>query len=302
MTCRILVVLATAVIISACSSGNVGKFPTAINCHDNKDPVDCIERFVNSRYSTLNKALKNYAIYVKLVAHGHEVPRLYFNQGKFLAMEQSHSTEHIVSEFSKLPQGAYLSSQDKEFIKRLVHAKENKLSKTFRLIHQQTKPLEKELKDPLSLDALQDYYFGSYSASRLLSKIGKRTTDEIARDIKASMLKHNRAELWSAYSHLNNKYIERYKTSHKVPTLERFVVRAVLMELNPKIGAPNFIVSELVSQGFLFYPFGYVSVILSSSGINAYLGDKRLDKLNELVVSSLKHVGTRDGIKAKHGA
>lgn len=276
------------VLLTGCNSEN--EFPNSIDNKKSSNPVKQVESFINKRFEKLDESQKDFKSYYSAVKNRRVVNIKWFESSKFLISEQKKSTREIVMEYKKSSAGAYLSEQDNLYIERLLSEKiqaQKSITKELDEIKRSEKLTNKDIN--YSRKELGSIYLNIVSAKSDILNITQEQLNSISIALKKAVEAKDQ-ELWKAIVSNNYKQLQELTKDESYDSIIRpIILRVVFEEENAwSLSDKDEIVFDFLNQSFTSYPFGYIKVVLDDKGVNSYITDKELSKLNSKVLSSLK--------------
>ncbi len=272
--------------------GVSSKFPSEVIAHD-EPPIEAVKRFMDMRYETLEEIARGYVLYTEqlsIVKMRHVDHTQNFKWGEYYRSEKIRSTKEIIDGFIKSPQGAFIYKKSKESIKKRISDKEESI----RAIYKSADSYETKIEKDLGLDShwLRYAYHGSYGAKQTILNYDDESLYELLRSLKTVMNGDNKQALWQAFSTQNENAIEKLRKEFNSAVFEEPI--RFFHGNNAKFKTLSEdeieILTLLIRQALLYYPYGRRLTVLEDTGVNLYLGEEILRNLNNRVRSALQEV------------
>lgn len=275
-------------LLTGCNSGN--EFPNSIENKKSSNPVEKVESFINKRFEKLDESQKDFKSYYSAVKNRRVVNKKWFESSKFLISEQKKSTRKIVREYKESSAGAYLSEQDNLYIERLLREKiqtQKSIKKELDAIKRSEKLTDKDIN--YSRKELGNIYLNIVSAKSDILNITQEQLNSISIALKKTVEAKNQ-QLWKAIVNNNYKQLEELTKDESYDSIIRPIILRVVFEEEKSwsLSDKDEIVFDVLNQSYTSYPFGYIKVVLEDKGVNSYITDEKLSKLNHKVRSSIK--------------
>ncbi len=286
-------------------------FPPALAHKKGTKPVDAVKTFIDVRYQTLDEIAYRYLEYIDAVISNEQDKYKYFEFAIPLYKEASKSTGALVTDFIFSPEGAPLTYQDRESIKKYLKNREIKNRDIWEIGKDKASPLSDR---GMYHSSLKYAFQGTYGAKIHLNKLDDQDLLIIARYIAIEMYKENRNDLWNDYTKFDYGYLEKYLNDDEKTNLNTLVYRALRRFIwgDPVYRKPDGslteswqsklygidlstgIIFDILQQGYLALPFDYEFVELAGNGVNDYIGEEFLTSFNERVKRAVYEVSKED--------
>jgi len=286
-------------------------FPSTLAHKKGSKPVDAVKTFIDARYQTLDEIAYKYLEYIDAVISNAPGKHKYFDYAVPLYEEASKSTGALVTGFIYSPEGAALTYQDKESIKKYLKNREIENRDIWEIGKDKAIPLSDR---GMYHSSLKNAFQGTYGAKIHLNKLTYEDLLTIARYIAIAMYRGNRDDLWNDYTKFDYGYLEKYQNDDEKTNLNTLVYRALRRFIwgDPVYRKPDGsltnswqgklygldlstgIIFDILQQGYLALPFDYVLVDLAGNGVNDYLGDEFLTSFNEKIKRAVYEVSKED--------
>jgi type II secretion system protein G len=273
-------------------------FPESVN-HSSGSAVNSAEDFIRTRFDLLNETVRALSDYVAALNQGQLPPHQVFEMGYRVHLEEDRSTQEIVRDFSASAAGAYLTDQDEEFLKRLIRELERDANARFRQAGEAYVGVPDESGFAVEGEDAVKLFMGAAAARRVISSLSGSDYLEIARAVRAQMIGDGNEALWKALAAQDQAYLRHYEDDQKMPSLNYYVTDAIreVARSSRKYGdqySVSFFAAEwLLKQSYLATPSGYVYMVLETTGVNDFLGDRELARISRLAVQSLRDASDR---------
>ncbi len=263
-------------------------FPKSIDDKKTTKPVEKVESFIEKRFEKLDKYSRNFKLYYIAVINKKEINSRWFKTSEYALSEIEKPTKTIVNEFVRSPAGAYLSEQDRIYIRRLLTEKLENLESDLDNIKKIKRPDKEERDIDYSYSEIQSIFLNISNAKKDIDAISQENIDRITALLKKELMANN-PELWRAIKSQDIKEIDSLTEEFSYDSIVRPIILSVLFDTEDKwsLSDREKIVFDVINQAYTAYPYGYIKVVLQEKLVNDFLGKKSLAKLNDKVMVSL---------------
>ena len=287
---RTLSIIPLLVALVACADSNT--FPTEIRVVDDGQ-AQRVAEFIDARYTWLERAYgPTFVRYVDLVKSDASIPADLFYDGFAVYLElEGGATENIVYEFLDSPHGAYLSTQDIEFIERTLVQRKSQDSLAM-------EEASRMLDEPERADLIEKYnlfytYIGSVPARQALDDISDEHLRIRIRAVREHLVATGRYDVWRAMLEKDGATLQSISDADDSADFQVFTMLSVVtkgvMKSKHSLAVAE-IVAEALYQAIWSESYGYVSGRLQNSGFNDFMGAERGRHLRARIVDAMEAV------------
>lgn len=249
-------------------------FPESITVVDNEAPVKAAERFINEREPFYIDVANAYNLYASQVVSKTMVETSVFDKSYIITAPK---VSRELRNFYKTPLGAYITEQDKLYLKRLNKESRDRVKAIIDAEKATLRNQNKDSGDYLSRSTVQTAFIGTAPAKTHIASLEQDWFNQTALLIKKNLQNTKHPKLWELYASLDEAQLNQYYSENPGAklVLSESIYDTIQQSLEPfKLEKDTKAMSvKILVQSFKVGIHGYVLIHLKRLGVNSYLTD-----------------------------